>query len=321
MHFVCLSQSNDALYLKFTSKSKLCCSLKLTITSKINDKIVQCETTGSISDVKIPIQKGKYKVFVESTLFLPIIIPEIETNIHYFAIELFSDPIIKDTLIVNPAHSVTVSTGLERLQYLNKLTEKDDLAINQYFKWDNPFELDWGYFNQQDSLHTANANSDIYCDLYVEIRKPSRYTWNSIKSDFSYKRWIAKCPKNKLYLDDNFFTVIAYISPSLSFVSKETMTENELLYNKVIFNIYELSARKLRFYLSNNNSRDIYRYREAILTHAKDACHKLLTSFKIETENGRNQEQLFIWHKFIFNQLVMYDKYRDNKYTPFIGRK
>jgi hypothetical protein len=254
-------------------------------------------------------------------LFLPIIIPEIETNIHYFAIELFSDPIIKDTLIVNPARSITVSTGLERLQYLNKLTEKDDLAINQYFKWDNPFELDWGYFNQQDSLQTANANSDIYCDLYVEIRKPSRYTWNSIKSDFSYKRWIAKCPKNKLYLDDNFFTVIAYISPSLSFVSKETMTENELLYNKVIFNIYELSARKLRFYLSNNNSRDIYRYREAILTHAKDACHKLLTPFKIKTDNGRNQEQLFIWHKFIYNQLVMYDKYRDNKFTPFIGRK
>jgi len=294
--------------------------LDIKIFSEENKIIKEIHENNYLKEIKIPIQKGKYNVFIDSQFNWPMILSNVETNKHYLPIELFNDPIIKDTIKISPIDYIITSTGYEGSSYIFQLTDKEVLINYQAIKWQNPFQLNWNYFEQNYLYFNQGCNSELSCDIFVEINKPSIFTWNYLKSCFSYKNFIKDGQKN-LYINNKYFTVIAYVNPYLSKVCKASMTDNELYYNRVVFNIYELYARKLRQYLSVNNSIEIYRFRKYIIIHAKDACNNYITYFKQDTQFGKDEDKIKHWYQLVYNELKLYKKYAFDSYTSYFDER
>ncbi len=304
----------DTLCLDFRSSSQNnCFGFCIKVLSKDNFVLRELTVNDSQTIIKIPIQKGTYDVLVESKINLPTVLKNVSTNRHYFIFELYRDPVISDTIYVEPVDSVVV-------QYINhrnvpnlKLSESENLIANQLFVWESPFQLNWDCFKICDSLGNMGVNdekSEMLCDIYVDINKPSC----SLNSKSFFRKITRKSiNQNDLYLDNNYYNVFAYVNKDFLQVSKDHMTDDELIYYRVIFNIYELYARKLRCYFSNNNSKKIYLFKENIILHSKDNCNNMIKRFEIETNFGKNINKLYQWHLYIYNQLGILIDYKYKK--------
>lgn len=101
-----------------------------------------------------------------------------------------------------------------------------------------------------------------------------------------------------------------------SWVKKSNATDDQLLYDQVIFNIYELYTRKLRKTFSETNF-SIEDYKEKFQTITKENNQQLIKTvnqLRKDTFSGQIPEATKLWYGKISDELDSLKDYSENKY-------
>ena len=174
-----------------------------------------------------------------------------------------------------------IQCGANKISELYQTYNKED-----YLYWSTDRKLTWDDF-QGEPLSSSNSYASE-----IHIYNPSTIEKSNL---FSSAKLTTICVFDKRH----------------SWVNKQSATKDLLLYNQVIFNIYELYTRKLRERFDstsfgfNDYTEKFHKMTEEINNKLSDRVEK----FRKESNLGQNKEVIFDWNNQINNELVNLKKY------------
>ncbi len=161
----------------------------------------------------------------------------------------------------------------------------------EYSYWTGKKDLSWTDFEGTPKDTSGDIASDIqvYNPAIIEM-----------ENAFSHARLEALCLFDK----------------KKSWVIKAKATDDQLLYDQVIFNIYELYTRKLRMIFSKTDF-SIEDYKEKFQTITKENNQHLIETvnqLRKDTFSGQIGEATKLWYGKISDELDSLQDYSENKY-------
>ncbi len=164
----------------------------------------------------------------------------------------------------------------------------------------------------------ANKTPELYQTYdkanYVYWSETSKLTWNDFQgtpksSDKNYVSEIRLYNPARIE-KENIFSVVKLTSLCVfdkkhSWVNKKDASDNLLLYNQVMFNIYELYARKLRkeFYSTDFEVNDYKEQFQLMSEKINLDLEKRLEDYKSDADLGNNIAAIKVWGKNINKEL------------------
>ena len=161
----------------------------------------------------------------------------------------------------------------------------------EYSYWTGKKALSWSDFEgiPNDTSGDIASHIQVYNPAIIEM-----------KNAFSHAKLAAICLFDK----------------KKSWVIKAKASEDQLLYDQVIFNIYELYTRKLRMIFSKTDF-SIEDYKDKFQTITKENNKKLIETinqFRKDTFSGQIGEATKLWYGKISDELDSLNDYVENKY-------
>jgi hypothetical protein len=159
--------------------------------------------------------------------------------------------------------------------------------------WSETRKLTWDDFQGQPVVMSGNAGSPA-CEIVV--KNPSSIERKNL---FAKTKVVAEC----------------YFDKKNSWVNKAHTSDDLLLYNQTIFDIYELYTRKLRqtFETANFDFNSATKVFNETVNHNNDALFNRLREFRTETKMGTAVEKIELWAGKINFELKGLEGYRTDQ--------
>ncbi|MHB8580071.1 MAG: hypothetical protein ACYDA4_09455 [Ignavibacteriaceae bacterium] len=160
---------------------------------------------------------------------------------------------------------------------------------NEYLYWSNTSKLTWDDFQGIPIDLSGKTASGIHVYNPATIEKENIFTPAKL-------------------------TAICVFDKRTSWVNEKVATKSLLLYDQVIFDIYELYTRKLREEFSKTDFNiDNYKVKFRQLTEKNNReLIKNIEQFRKDTSSGQIAEATILWNYKISNELNRLEKYNSN---------
>ncbi len=160
---------------------------------------------------------------------------------------------------------------------------------NDYLYWSIDRQLTWDDFQGTPTEASGGAASEINIYNPATIERPN----------------IFSSPK---------LTAICVFDKKTSWVKKNLKTNNLLLYNQVIFNIYELYTRKLRqnFIQTDFSGEGYIKKFHKLAQRMNQHIINEVQTFRVKSKYGENAEEVLKWNKHINSELEKFKDYKVN---------
>lgn len=172
----------------------------------------------------------------------------------------------------------------------SKISELYQIYNKQdYLYWSEDRELTWNDFQGEQLSLSDNFGGEIH------IYNPSTIEKSNMFSPVK-------------------LTTICVFDKKHSWINKKFANEDLLLYNQVIFNIYELYTRKLRETFANTNF-GLNDYTDKFHKMTEEMNKELnsrIDKFRKESNMGQNKEIIFDWNNQINNELATLNNYKQD---------
>jgi len=156
---------------------------------------------------------------------------------------------------------------------------------NDTIHWDNSRKLAWSDFKGV-SLEYTGFMGEAFCMMTANFERPT------IFSKINFK-------------------VYAIFDRSKSWVSSKASNENSLLYFQIMFDLYELNARKLRKDLSGTKfGADPNPLFQEKYNASMTALINEFNEFRKETKMGQDNIALISWDKKVHDNLTLLEDYQ-----------
>lgn len=172
----------------------------------------------------------------------------------------------------------------------SKISELYQIYNKQdYLYWSEDRELTWNDFQGEQLSLSDNFGGEIH------IYNPSTIEKSNMFSPVK-------------------LTTICVFDKKHSWINKKFANEDLLLYNQVIFNIYELYTRKLRETFANTNF-GLNDYTDKFHKMTEEMNKELnsrIDKFRKESNMGQNKEIIIEWNNQINNELATLNNYKQD---------
>ena len=110
-------------------------------------------------------------------------------------------------------------------------------------------------------------------------------------------------------------TSICVFDKKHSWVNKKIANDDMLLYNQILFNIYELYTRNLRkqFYETEFSLNDYIKEFHLLTEKNNSKLSDRIEQFRSESDLGNHKKALVRWNKIIADELISLDAYKMDK--------
>jgi hypothetical protein len=169
----------------------------------------------------------------------------------------------------------------------NKEITKRDIDAPNMIGWSESIKLSWDDFQGAPILTEGSIVSELV------VKNPSSIERRSL---FAKTKLTAQC----------------YFDKSASWVNRKYATDELLLYNQTIFDIYELYVRKLRqaYDSTSFSSQDPIKTYNALVDRNNQELTNRIRQLRAETKMGADYERVKLWSEKILIEILSLDKYK-----------
>ncbi len=166
-------------------------------------------------------------------------------------------------------------------------TQKESsINPNDIVRWNDTTRLSWDDFMGTPPANT-NFGSELIVLTPVEFHAPTFFDSAATKVD-------------------------CYMMKNASWVVRSKAKKQLLAYNQILFEIYELSARKLRKILAETSFsvKDPIGLFDSIHTEHETSLAKTISQYRSETEEGINTKKIMEWAEKMAQELNIHEDFK-----------